>query len=67
MTNTTTLPQKSQMKVYDGRKTRLINCFPSERQFMAELARNLRKWHRSHWDTKPTLQDIRYRAAERYL
>jgi len=52
------------MKVYDGRKTRLINCFPSERQFMAELARNLRKWNRG---TKPTLQSIRYRAAERYL
>ena len=63
MTNTT-LPRKSQMKVYDGRKTRLINCFPSERQFMAELARNLRKWNRG---TKPTLQSIRYRAAERYL
>jgi hypothetical protein len=66
MTNTT-LPRKSQMKVYDGRKTRLINCFPSERQYMAELARNLRKWHRGYGDTKPTLQSIRYRAAQRYL
>lgn len=55
------------MKVYDGRKTRLINCFPSERQFMAELARNLRKWSRGFGDPKPTLQSIRYRAAERYL
>jgi hypothetical protein len=58
---------KTRMKVVNSGKTREINCFTSERMYMAQLGRDLRKWHKRHGDPKPTLESLRKRAAERYL
>ena len=66
MTNTT-LPRKNRMKVFNQGKVKEINCFPHERDFMAGLAKNLRRWHRQYGETRPTLVYLRIRAAQRYL
>jgi len=59
---------KRQMRVLSPRRGLIvINCFPAERAFMASLARNLRRYARQYGDPKPTLADLRTRAAGRYL
>ncbi len=62
-----TLPHKTRMKVFNRGQTKEINCFQFERDYMAGLARNLRKWHKQYKEAKPTLVNLRIRAAERYL
>lgn len=62
-----TTPHKTRMKVFNRGHMREINCFQFERDYMAKLARCLRKWHKQYKEAKPTLITLRIRAAERYL
>lgn len=58
---------KSQMLVVSRGKTRRINCFPHERDYIAKLARQRRESAAKYGDPRPTVQSMRETAAGRYL